>query len=110
MAGYFELKKASNGQYMFNLRAGNGKVVLTSETYGSRAGADNGIQSVKKNAASDKSFERKTAKDGSPFFVLKSADNGQVIGKSELYSSKGASEKGIAAVVKAAKGAKTKER
>jgi len=109
MAGFFELKKASNGQYMFNLRAGNSKVVLTSETYSSRAAAENGIQSVKKNSVSDKNFERKTAKDGSPFFVLKSADNGQIIGRSELYSSKGASEKGIAAVTNAAKGAKIKE-
>ena len=32
MAGTFELKKAANGQYMFNLKAGNGEIVLTSET------------------------------------------------------------------------------
>lgn len=44
-------------------------------------------------------FERKTAKDGSPYFVLKAA-NGEIIGKSEMYSSVAAMENGIASVVK----------
>ena len=38
------------------------------------------------------------AKDGSPYFVLKAA-NGEIIGKSEMYSSVAAMEKGIASVV-----------
>ena len=50
MAGYFELKKASNGKFMFNLKAGNNQVVLTSETYSSKDAAEGGIASVKKNA------------------------------------------------------------
>ena len=37
--------------------------------------------------------------DGSPFFNLK-ATNGQVIGKSEMYSSKSACENGIESVKK----------
>ena len=31
MAGKFELKTAKDGQFMFNLKAGNGQVILTSE-------------------------------------------------------------------------------
>jgi uncharacterized protein YegP (UPF0339 family) len=42
-------------------------------------------------------FERKTAKDGSPYFSLK-ASNGQVIGDSQMYSSVTAMENGIASV------------
>lgn len=109
MPGYFEVKKAANGQLMFNLKAANNKVVLTSETYTSRAAIETGIASVKKNAASSKNFERKTATNGKPYFVLKSANNGKIIGKSELYSSSAAAEKGIAAVASAAKDAKTVE-
>lgn len=109
MSGYFEVKKAANGQFMFNLKAANNRVVLTSETYSSRAAADTGIASVKKNAGSDKNFERKKASNGSPYFVLKSANNGQIIGKSELYSSASAAEKGIKAVISASQGAKTVE-
>ena len=39
--------------------------------------------------------ERKAAKDDSPYLVLK-AENGQTIGKSEMYSSNSAMEDGIA--------------
>ena len=31
MAGEFELKAAAGGQYMWNLKAGNHEVILTSE-------------------------------------------------------------------------------
>ena len=35
---------------MFNLKATNGQVIGTSESYESTSGRDNGIESVKKNA------------------------------------------------------------
>jgi uncharacterized protein YegP (UPF0339 family) len=50
MAGKFEIKKTSNGQYRFVLKAGNGEIIATSETYTSKASAKNGIDSVKENA------------------------------------------------------------
>ncbi len=97
--GKFEIKTTSSGKTMFNLKAGNGQVILTSQSYASMDGCKNGIESVKKNSQDDDRFERKTAKDGSPFFTL-NATNGQVIGKSEMYSSKDAMENGIASVKK----------
>ena len=54
MAGKFDLKKSPSGKYMFNLKAGNNQIILTSELYDSKAGAQNGIASVKKNAGDDK--------------------------------------------------------
>lgn len=50
MAGKFVLKKGNSGKFHFNLVAGNGQVIATSETYESKASALNGIESVKKNA------------------------------------------------------------
>jgi uncharacterized protein YegP (UPF0339 family) len=50
MAGKFVLKKGSSGKYHFNLQAGNGQVIATSETYESKSAALNGIESVKTNA------------------------------------------------------------
>ena len=97
--GKFEVKNSSSGKIMFNLKAGNGQVILTSELYESRSACMNGIESVKKNAPDDGRFERKTAKDGSPYFKLK-ATNGQVIGKSEMYNSTAAMENGIESVKK----------
>lgn len=99
MAGKFEIKAGKTGKFRFNLKASNGQIILTSEAYESRSAATKGIESVRKNSANDARFERKTAKDGSPFFVLKAA-NGEPIGKSEMYSSKSSMEKGIASVGK----------
>lgn len=99
MAGKFEIKKGAAGKFRFNLKASNGQIILTSEAYDSRAAAVKGIESVKKNAGSDGRFERKTAKDGSPYFVLK-AGNGEPIGKSEMYKTKASMENGVASVAK----------
>ena len=50
----FELKVTPKGSWMFNLKARNGEVILTSEKYEARKGAANGIESVRKNAAIEK--------------------------------------------------------
>jgi uncharacterized protein YegP (UPF0339 family) len=44
MAGKFELKKAKDGQFYFNLKASNGEVILTSEMNGAKIDAENGIK------------------------------------------------------------------
>ncbi len=105
MAGTFELKKTESDQFMFNLKASNGQIILTSEQYKRRAGAENGIESVRKHSTDDDNFERKSSKKEEPYFVLK-ASNGQVIGNSEMYSSRSAMENGIASVMRNAPEAK----
>jgi uncharacterized protein len=50
MAGKFVLKKGITGKFHFNLVAGNGQVIATSEGYDSRESAVKGIDSVKANA------------------------------------------------------------
>ena len=46
----FERKVAKNGQHYFSLNASNGQSIGRSEMYSSKAGMENGIESVKKNA------------------------------------------------------------
>ena len=99
MSAEFEIKRAKNGQYLFNLRAVNGEVILTSEMYETKSGATNGIDSVKMNAANDSRYDRRLAASGKPYFVLQ-AGNGEIIGKSEVYSSKSALEVGVRSVKK----------
>jgi uncharacterized protein YegP (UPF0339 family) len=99
MPAKFEIKAGRTGKFRFNLKANNGQVILTSEAYDTRSAATKGITSVKKNAGNDKRFERKTAKDGSAYFVLKAA-NGEPIGKSEMYKTTRSMENGIASVGK----------
>ena len=82
---------------MGNLKAGNGEIILTSERYKAKAGAENGIDSVRVNSPLPERYDRLTAKDGSPYFVLKAA-NHEVIGTSEMYSAKSAMENGIESV------------
>lgn len=95
--GYFTVFVGKDSQHYFNLKAGNHEVILQSEGYKSKQGALNGIKSVQTHCTDDSNFERKTAKDGSPYFVLK-AKNGEPIGKSEMYSSIQAMENGVDSV------------
>ncbi len=97
MAGKFDLKKAKNGQFYFNLKAGNGEIILTSEMYTRKASARKGIASVKTNAGNTSRYDRQTNKAGKDYFLLKAA-NHQVIGRSEAYNSKAAMENGIKSV------------
>jgi len=97
MAGSFVIEKGSSGKYRFNLRGGNYEIILTSETYESKSGAEGGVESVRKNAKDDARYVRKTATNGSPYFTL-TATNGQVIGTSEMYSSTSARDNGIESV------------
>ena len=48
--GRYDRKNSSNGKYYFNLKAGNGQIIGTSEMYESSSAMENGIASVKKNA------------------------------------------------------------
>ena len=52
MAGKFELYRDKASKYPFRLKAGNGQVIATGEAYETKASALNGIESVRKNAAS----------------------------------------------------------
>jgi hypothetical protein len=95
----FEITTRKNGEFQFNLKAGNGQVILTSEGYTTKAACMNGVESVRKNSLEDKRFDRLEAKNGKPYFNLK-ATNGQIIGSSEMYESVAGRENGIQSVMK----------
>jgi uncharacterized protein YegP (UPF0339 family) len=97
MAAKFELYQDKAGEYRFRLKAGNGEIILVGEGYKKKASAENGIDSVRRNAPLDSRYERKATSSGKPMFNLK-ASNGQVIGSSESYSSESARETGIESV------------
>lgn len=97
--GKFEITIRKNGEFQFNLKAGNGQGILISEGYTTKAACMNGVESVRKNAQEDKRFDRLEAKNGKPYFNLK-ATNGQIIGSSEMYESVAARENGIQSVAK----------
>ncbi len=96
--GKFVISKRANGEFQFNLKAGNGQVILSSEGYAARSGCDNGIESVKKNSQDESNFDKKTATNGKFHFNLK-AGNGQIIGSSQMYESEQGRDNGINSVM-----------
>jgi uncharacterized protein len=104
MAGKFQIKKSNDNQFYFNLKAGNGETILTSEMYKAKNNAENGIASVKTNAPIDSRYDKKTATNGQFYFNLKAA-NGEVIGTSEMYTTSSARDNGIQSVKQNAPGA-----
>lgn len=104
--GKFVITKRTNGEFQFNLKAGNGQTILASEGYATKGGATSGIDSVKLNSQNDDRFDRKESSNGKYYFNLK-AGNGQVIGSSEMYESNSAREGGIESVKKNASDATT---
>ena len=111
--GKFVIRKTNTG-IKFDLKAGNGEVIATSEVYSSEDACRNGIASVKKNAPvaeiedqtaetvetkKNPKFEVYTDKAGEFRFRLK-ATNGQVIAVSEGYKAMASCENGIASVKK----------
>ena len=110
--GKFVLKKTNTG-FKFDLKAGNGEVIATSEVYTGKPACLNGINSVKVNCAGEiedqtvenfevkkhPKFEIYTDKAGEFRFRLK-AKNGEIIATSEGYKAKSGCENGIASVKK----------
>ena len=112
--GKFVISKTKNGEFTFNLKAGNGEVILAaSESYTSLSSCKNGIASVQKNALAHvedqtvEGFEKLTHpkfevyqdKAGEFRFRLK-ARNGEIIAVSEGYKAKASCMNGIESVRK----------
>lgn len=120
--GKFVIRRTNTG-IKFDLKAGNGEVIATSEVYKSLNSCRNGAASVKKNApianledqtaeeyAKEKcpKFEMYIDKAGEYRFRLK-ATNGQTIVTSEGYSAKAGCLNGIDSVKRNASDAEIDE-
>jgi uncharacterized protein YegP (UPF0339 family) len=96
----FEVKLRKNDHFMFNLIAPNNEVILTSEGYTTLENCKKGIASVRKNSQTATKFLKlidfPTTK---VYFVLK-AENGEIIGRSQMYESDETRKIGIASVKK----------
>ena len=97
MKATFEIKRSADGSFIFNLKAANDQVILTSQKYPAKESAEDGIAAVRQNAPLDERYEERAGGDKIPYFVL-CAPNRSVIGTSQLYSSREAMRKGIASV------------
>ena len=118
----FILRRVSSG-FKFDLTAGNGQIIFTSEVYSSRAAALRGIASVRGCAVTaglenrteerwlsvpNPRFEMYRDKAGEYRFRLK-ARNGKIIGFSQGYTAKAGCLGGIESVRNNAPEAETEE-
>ena len=106
--GKFVVKQTKNG-FVFNLKAGNGEIIATSQTYSGEDACMNGIESVRKNAelakledqtvenfetVTNPKFEVYLDKRGEYRFRLKER-NGEIIATGEGYKAKASCLNGI---------------
>ncbi len=111
--GKFVVKETNTG-IKFDLKAGNGEVIATSQVYSSKDACLNGIESVKRNSiaanledqtvegyetAKNPKFEVYLDKAGEYRFRL-TATNGQIIATGEGYKSKAGCMNGIESIKK----------
>ena len=111
--GKFVIRNVASGM-KFDLKAGNGETILTSEVYTTLAACRKGVESVRKNApiaklenqteagfetATNPKFEMYQDKAGEFRFRLK-ATNGQVIATSEGYKAHASCLNGVESVKK----------
>jgi len=94
MPAEFELRKSKTNTFTYHLKLAFGQILFNSPEMPDKNGAIAGMESCRQRGADDANYERKKLSTGAHYFVLKSAD-GQVIGKSELYSSPKTLENGI---------------
>ena len=110
--GKFVWKETKSG-FKFDLKAGNGEIIASSEVYSSEGACKNGIESVRENCAAaiedqtvegfetlkHPKFEVYNDKAGEFRFRLK-AKNGQIIATSEGYKAKAGCLNGIESIKK----------
>ena len=111
--GKFVIKETKTG-VKFNLKAGNGEIIATSEVYSSLPACKKGLASVQRNApiaaledqtvadfevAKHPKFEVYVDKRGEYRFRLK-ATNGQIIAVGESYKAKASCLNGIESIRK----------
>lgn len=113
--GAFKIKKSASGKYIFDLVAGNGQIICTSQQYASLDTCKNGIASVQKNCvaapiedqtkegfATEKNPKWEVYLDngGNHFRFRLKAANGEPILASQGYKEKASALGGIESIKK----------
>ena len=113
--GVFKIKKTPAGKFIFDLVAGNGQVICTSQQYASLDTCKTGIASVKKNCTAaaiedqtkegfetqkNPKWEVYTDKGGAHCRFRLKASNGEAILASQGYKEKASAMGGIESIKK----------
>jgi uncharacterized protein YegP (UPF0339 family) len=98
--GKIDLYQSSDSQWRFRVVSGNGRTLLSSEAYVTKAGAENGIASVLENGVDPAMYQVNQTAAGKFNLRLRAA-NYEVIGFTQSYSTKSNATRAIDACVRA---------
>lgn len=94
----FEIKKSDSGKYYYHLKAsGNHEIILAKNNYLSAEDCLNAVLSVKNHASNDTYYHQLNSSDGQFYFHLKD-HAGNILGRSEMYTTKAARDHGMSVV------------
>ena len=101
----YEVLEAQDGEWYFNLKAGNGWIIGTSEPYVSQYNANRGVSTVESvvetvstgAALAEAKFQVFTGLDDHFYFHLR-ADNGEIVLQSQAYTRRSSAVDGTASV------------
>ena len=94
--GKWVIKKKSEEDYIWNLIANNGEIILASESYSTVAGAKSGLVNIKESIYQDR-FQIHSDKNDHFFFKLKNGAN-KLQGMGQVYSTKQSAKNSIESV------------
>lgn len=95
----FQVNESATGRYSFNLHAANGAVVLSSESYTTEAAALNGTFSVADFGTDFDNYEILATSSASGYYFNLYASNGQIVGTSEVYSTKSNAKRAVDSII-----------
>ncbi len=104
----FEITTSADGDFMFEIKASNGEIIMTSQGYAAKSACQNGIKSAKTHSINKNLFRQEIAPNGNFYFSLTSL-NRQIIGTSQMYDSRLGRDNGIDSVFQNAQHADVKD-
>ena len=98
--GKVDLFQSTDSQWRFRVVAGNGRILLSSEAYVSKQGAENGIASVLENGVDPAQYQLNQTQNGKYNLRLR-AGNYEVIAFTQGYATKSSATRAIGSCVRA---------
>ncbi len=95
----FDIYKDKSGNFRFRLKAKNGEIICSSQSYTAKSSCVKGAKSLILNSKKKKSFKTLRNRAGKYFFNVV-AGNNKVIATSQAYKSENSLKKGIESVQK----------
>jgi uncharacterized protein YegP (UPF0339 family) len=98
--GKVAIYQSTDGQWRFRVVAGNGRTLLSSESYVSKQGAENGLASVLENGVDPLQYQVNQTAAGKYNLRLRAA-NYEVIAFTQQYATKSSATRAIGSCVRA---------